>query len=201
MIYMQKIKLTLTLALALAALTVNAQKIKVKEGNLDALKGTTALNAKFEYDNLKVGGKTETEYIAEKKAAYNKKEAGRGDTWEKAWHSDKEGRYEQHFDDLFEKQSGIDLDKSSNAKYTLIFKTKFIEPGYNIYVSRKNAELDGEAWIVETANPSNVIAKLSVDNCPGRTFGGNDYDSGVRIEEAYEVAGKGLGKFLKKELN
>jgi hypothetical protein len=148
-----------------------------------------------------VGGKTETDYVAEKKAAYNKKEAGKGDAWEKNWYADKEGRYEQHFDDLFEKQSGMDLDKAGNAKYTLIFKTKFVEPGYNIYVSRKNAELDGEAWIVETANPSNVIAKLSVDNCPGRTFGGNDYDSGVRIEEAYEVAGKGLGKFLKKELN
>ena len=82
----------------------------------------------------------------------------------------------------------------------MIFKTTFTEPGYNIYVSRKNAEIDGEVWIVETANPSNVIAKISVQNCPGRTFGGNDYDTGNRIEESYAVAGKGLGKFLSKEM-
>ena len=59
------------------------------------------------------------------------------------------------------------------------------------------AEIDGEALIVETANPSNVIARISVLNCPGRTFGGNDYDTGERIQEAYAVAGKGLGKFIK----
>jgi len=187
--------------LAVAALTVNAQKIKVKEGSIAALKGTTSLKVKFEYDDLKVGGKTETEYVAEKTEAYNKKEAGKGDTWAKSWVSDREGRYEKHFEDLFEKQSGMEIDKNSSDKYTLVFKTRFIEPGYNIYVTRKNAEVDAEVWIVETANPSNVIAKLSVENCPGRTFGGNDYDTGTRIEEAYEVAGKGLGKYLKKELN
>lgn len=107
---------------------------------------------------------------------------------------------EVQFKEEFEKQAGVTIDKNSSDKYTLIFKTTFVEPGYNIHISRKNAEIDGEAWIVETANPSNVIAKLSVENCPGRTFGGYDYDTGVRIQEAYAVAGKGLGKYLKKQL-
>jgi hypothetical protein len=39
-----------------------------------------------------------------------------------------------------------------------------------------------------------------VQNCPGRTFGGNDYDTGTRIQESYAVAGKGLGKFIDKEV-
>ena len=86
-----------------------------------------------------------------------------------------------------------------SEKYTLIFKTTYTEPGWNIYIKKKNAEIDGEAWVVETANRSNVICKMSVLNCPGRSFGGNDWDTGERIQESYAVAGKGLGKFIKKE--
>ena len=65
-------------------------------------------------------------------------------------------------------------------------------------VWRKNAELNGEVWIVETANKSNVIAKISVDKALGRTFGGYDFDTGGRIMEAYADAGKALGKYLSK---
>ena len=195
---MKMIRTSLTCIFAFAALSAGAQKIKVKEGSLDALKGTNSLKVSYDYSGFKVGKKSEAEYIAEKKAKYNKDEAGRGDTWEKSWVADREARYQVQFKEEFEKQSDIKIDENSDDKYTLVFKTTFLEPGYNIAISRKNAEIDGEAWIVETANPSNVIAKLSVENCPGRTFGGYDYDSGARIQEAYAVAGKGLGKYLKK---
>jgi hypothetical protein len=65
-------------------------------------------------------------------------------------------------------------------------------------ISRKNASIDGEAWIIDSATKA-VIAKLTVDDCPGRTFGGYDYDTGVRIRESYATAGKGLGKFIRKK--
>ena len=199
---MKKVKFTtMVAAMCVMATGAVAQKIKVTEGDLGALKGVNSLKVQYDYSNFKVGGKTEAEYIADKKEAYNKKEAGKGDTWEKACKADREGRYQRHFEDLFEKQADIDLNDDGSDKYTMIFKTTFIEPGYNIYVSRKNAELDGEVWFVETANPSNVVAKMKIENCKGRTFGGNDYDTGVRIEEAYELAGKSLGKYLKKEIN
>lgn len=61
-------------------------------------------------------------------------------------------------------------------KYTLIFKTDFTEPGFNVGVMRKNAVISGEAWIVETANKDHIIAKISVDKALGRTFGGYDFD-------------------------
>jgi hypothetical protein len=197
---MKSLKITLSSIFILAALSADAQKIKIKEGSLDALKGQSSLKVQYDYSSFKVGKKTEAEYIAEKKKKYNDDEAGRGDNWEKSWIADRDARYETQFKEEFEKQSEIKIDENSSDKYTLIFKTTFVEPGYNIHISRKNAEIDGEAWIVETANPSNVIVKLSVENCPGRTFGGYDYDSGVRIQEAYAVAGKGLGKYLRKEL-
>lgn len=187
-----------TVLLAAGVLAVNAQKVKLKEGSLDALKGTTSLKVQYDYSDFKVIKKTEAEYIAEKKAKYNQDEPGRGDKWEVAWVHDREARYEVQFKEEFERESKMTIDKASSDKYTLIFKTVFLEPGFNVHVMRKNAELDGEAWIVETANPTNVLAKISVENCKGYTFGGFDYDSGTRIQESYAVAGKGLGKFLRK---
>jgi hypothetical protein len=143
---------------------------------------------------------TEQEYIEKKKSEYDKKEPGRGNTWERSWVADRHNRFEPQFVELFVKHSDIEVGEYPKEKYTLVFKTTYTEPGYNIYVARKNAEIDGEAWIVETANPNNIIAKISVQNCPGRTFGGNDYDTGERIQESYAMAGKGLGKFFGKEL-
>jgi hypothetical protein len=71
------------------------------------------------------------------------------------------------------------------------------ELGYNIVVTRKNAEIDAEVTIVETANRSKKIATIKVTNAPGRQFSGNDYDTGERISEAYAVSGKKLGKHIK----
>lgn len=79
----------------------------------------------------------------------------------------------------------------------MIFHTTFTEPGFNVGVWKKNAEINGEAWVVETANHSNVIAKISVERVPGRSFWGGDYDTGERIAEWYADGGKALGKFIK----
>ncbi len=180
--------------------TAVAQKVKLKSGKLSMLSGVKELNVQYDYSEMSVGKfSDEADYIKKKKEDYNKKEAGKGDSWEKAWVADRENRFEPQFEELFNKTSGIKVGDLSDAKYTLIFKTTFTEPGYNIHISRKNASINGEAYIVETANPDKILAKITVDKCPGRTFGGYDYDSGTRIQEAYAVAGKGLGKFIKKE--
>ncbi len=142
---------------------------------------------------------TEAEYIAKKTDDYNKKEPGKGDRWAKDWVADRHNMFEPKFDELFERESGLSTGDYKDAKYTLIYKTLTTEPGFNVYITRKNAETDAEVWIVETANPSKIIAKISVENAKGRTFGGNDYDTGVRLAECYADAGKYLGKFMKKQ--
>ena len=173
-----------------------SQKIKKVEGDLAPLKNETNINIEFTYDDMSVGKyKKEQDYIDAKKEEYNKKEPGRGDRWAKSWVSDRKGRFEPKFAELFSENS--DMVVTPKAKYTLIFHTTSTEPGYNIAISRKNAEIDGEVLIVETANRNNVIAKLSVNNAPGKTFMGNDYDTGERISEAYAKAGKSLGKYIK----
>jgi hypothetical protein len=178
------------------ALTANAQRIKTIEGDIAVLKGETTMNIEFTYGDLSVGKfEHESEYIEKKKAEYNAKEPGRGDSWAKSWISDRKMVFEPKFIDLFEKST--DMVVKATAKYTIIFHTTSTEPGYNIYISHKNAEIDAEATIVETANRSKIVAVISVKNAPGRTFSGNDFATGDRIAECYAVSGKKLGKFIK----
>jgi hypothetical protein len=194
---MKTIKSTLLICLAATlSLNVLAQKIKKTEGNLDVLKNESSINIEFTYDNMSVGKyKKEEDYIADKKAEYNKKEPGRGDKWSESWVNDRESRFEPKFIELFSSESGMSV--NDKGKYTLIFHTTSTEPGFNIGITRKNAYIDAEIIIVETANRNKVVARLTMDNSPGRTFMGNDYDTGERISEAYAKAGKSLGKYIK----
>ena len=188
----------LVLCLAFICYTSGAQRLKLTDGSLSVLKDEKSISTEFAYDDMKVGKyDKEEDYVKTKTADYNKKESGKGDTWAKNWVADRQNRFEPKFNELLEKASDMVVKKG--AKYTLLFKTSFTEPGFNIGIMRKNAEMNGEAWIVETANKSNVIGKISVQKALGRTFGGYDFDTGERIGEAYADAGKALGKFIKKQ--
>ena len=179
------------------SLSLSAQRIKTVEGNFSVLQDQQKINTEFTYDDMKVGKyDKEADYVADKTASLNKKEPGRGDTWSKAWVTDRSDRFEPKFNELFEKSSG--LSTSKDAKYTLIFKTISTEPGFNIGITRKNAEINAEVLLVETANKNKVVAKATVQKAVGRTFGGYDFDTGERISEAYADAGKALGKYVKK---
>jgi len=189
------------ITLVIFSMNANAQKIKTTEGDLSALKNETSINVEFTYDNISVGKfAVEADYIKKKTDEYNAKEPGRGDNWAKSWVNDRQARYEPKFIDLFTLNSHMTINKT--AKYTLIFKTKSIEPGYNIaggmmIGGRKNASLDAEVWIVETADKTKKIAVITIDNAPGGTWGGYDYDTGTRIAESYAISGKKLGKYIK----
>jgi hypothetical protein len=184
-------------ALLSFATIANAQKIKIVDGDPSVLKNETSIAFKFTYDNMAIGKfPNGQDYIDKKKAEYNAKQEGNGDRWADLWVANRASRYEPKFIDLFLKYS--QMIEKKDAKYTIIFHTSFTEAGYNVYISRHNAEINGEAMIVETADPSKVIATISIERAPGRTFGGDDYDSGTRITESYADAGKYLAKFIKK---
>ncbi|MBK7098651.1 MAG: hypothetical protein IPH58_10235 [Sphingobacteriales bacterium] len=184
------------MGLSILTLSLHAQRIKVTEGDIKALKNEASINIEFTYNDMRVGKfKTEADYVAKKTEEYNKKEAGKGDTWANSWVNDREERYEPKFVELFTDNSNMKEDK--NATYTLVFNTSFTEPGFNIGVMRQNAYIDGEVTMVETKNRTNVIAKLTVSKAPGRDVMGVDFDTGWRISEAYAKAGKSLGKYIK----
>ncbi len=205
-------RLTLLSFILLIAGRGFGQKVKLEEGDLSPLKTEKTLAFAFTYDSMSMGSghghppgpghahgqQTEAEYVAKHTEEYNKKSPGKGDEWAKAWKDDRETLYEPGFTKEFEKYSGLQPDPKS--KYTLIFKTTITEPGFNIGFMRHNAEISGVAWIVETANKSHVIAKISVINSPGGSFFENDYATDERISTAYSEAGRGLGYFIKGKL-
>ena len=189
------------LAFMLVAGSASAQKIKTIDGDPSVLKNEATINIEFTYENISVGKfANEQDYIKKKTDEYNAKDPGRGDIWAKNWINDRQARYEPKFIDLYMITSHKTV--SSSAKYTLIFKTKSIEPGYNIaggmvaFGGRKSAEIDAEVWIVETADRSKKIAVLTIENAPGGTWGGYDYDTGTRIAESYAISGKKLAKYI-----
>lgn len=174
-------------------------QVRVQKGKLSVLKGTKQIAVKFTYDNMAVGKfKKEQDYVNKKVADYNKKEAGRGDKWKEAWVNDRETRFEPKFIELFEKNAPVKLAKApAETKYTMIVNTDFTEPGFNIAVMRKFAEIRTTVTIVETAS-NKTVAVLSAAG-PGRTYGGYDFDTGLRIAEAYAKTGKDLGKYIYKK--
>lgn len=196
-----KKQLTLLLIAAAMAGTASAQKIKIQEGNLKDLKGQTKMNVVYDYSNMGVGSYAkEDDYIKKKTADYNAKEPGRGDDWAKKWEGDRKNRFEPSFVELFNKKSPVMIGDFADAKYTMKVHTTFTEPGFNVYVTRKNASINVEITVYETANPDKPICKILGFKFPGRTFGGYDYDTGTRISEAYAKAGKDLGAFFGKNL-
>lgn len=194
------ILLTTALLLCTVGMVGYAQKVKLEKGNLGVLKGASTVNVIYDYSNMSVGKfKKEEDYIAKKKADYNKKEAGKGDKWEQAWIADREKRFQPQFEELYAKYADMKIGDNPNAKYTWIIKTTRTEPGFNIGVMRKYAEIDCEALLVETADQSKVVAKVTIKKSVGRSYGGYDYDSGTRVQESYALAGKVLGKLVKKK--
>jgi hypothetical protein len=183
---------------------LSAQKIKLESGNFDFIKGATELKVEYNYDDVSVGKfPKEADYIAKKKAEYNEKEAGSGDRWETAWFNDRTERYAPRFEEEMNLQfakRGVNckVGQALDATYTIIFKTTFIEPGFNVGVARKNAYINGEAIFVESTNHENILAKVSIENSPGREAFGYDFDTGLRIQEAYAKAGKELVYFIWK---
>jgi hypothetical protein len=182
-----------------------AQRLNLKSGDTDVLVGQKVLNVEYDYSDFGVGKfATEKEYLDKKSAEYNAKEAGKGDAWRKAWVEDRKNRFEPKFEELFNKGmegKGLALiGGKGDSKYTLIVRTKFVEPGFNVGVMRKNAAVDFDLDIVETANKSKKVAEMSIDKVPGGIFGGFDFDTGARLAESYAKAGKVLANYLEKKM-
>ena len=211
-------KMKLLILLWTISVTGQAQKVKILRGDLAFLKGQTSIKTEFVYDDILVAkDRTEAEYLTMNKEALNKKEAGRGDKWEKAWYDCRKERFEPQFRDRFSKRSTIST-VDNTAPYTLIFKAirftdvdLLIESGLDAGISHRPSFIDAEALIVETQNHDHVLAKLGLTRIPGGyssawTYGGMSgssvyYEVKVRLGLSYAKAGDLLGEFIATSLN
>ncbi|KQS34172.1 hypothetical protein [Dyadobacter sp. Leaf189] len=193
---------------AMVALSSNAsiaQRVEARSGDVAVLSGQKIVNVKYDYSSFGVGKfATEQEYLDKKAAEYNAKESGKGDAWKKAWVDDRKNRFEPKFEELFNKgmeDKGLQIVQSRpDAAYTMIVRTKFVEPGFNVGVMRRNAYIDYEIDVVESNNKSGKVAELAMRNVPGAVAFGMDFDTGARLAESYAKAGKSLAAFLEKKL-
>lgn len=200
---MMKRKLLLMLAVTVM-FQLQAQKIKLTDGNLKFLKGEELIDISFTYDeDLKIGKLSEADYISKKMADAEEDEPDRGEKWKAMWYEDRQVHFEPMFIELIneyvDKKDVVFRPDIRNAKYKMIVNTVFIEPGYNIGISRKSASIDLEITFVPIDDDSTVLLRIMIYGSPGRSMSYGDYDSGVRLGEAYAKAGKELGKFLIKK--
>lgn len=179
--------------------TVYAQRIRLVEGNIQLLKGMKNISARVTYDSLVVGAEfPESTFVETKRKAWDVKEAGKGDKWVEYWNESKSRLYGPTFAYIFAKNAGIKLDKE--APYTLILRTKQIEPGWNGGPMGGPAFIIGEVWMVDSADESKVIAKFTLQKVKGDDATGGDFEMGRRIQQAYTNAAKHLGTYFKEKV-
>ena len=199
-----KKNLLLTFLVMAFALYANAQKIVISQGKLTDLVGQTKMNLQYDFSSFGVGSyATEQAYVDYKKGEYAKSDPKKADDFEAGWKAAREKYYQPKFEEQINKYDGGKLavfPNTTDAKYTLILKTTFIEPGFNVGVMKKPAYVNVEYSIVETANPSNIIFKAAQSKIPGSQFGGYDFDASTRIAESYAKAGKMFGALMAKTL-
>lgn len=180
--------------------------LKPISGNtgLGFLAGQEKVNVVFNYDNMGVNEfAEEEEYIEVSVNKRNKDEAGTGDVWKKKWMGQKIAVFEPNFiEGLNEKnEQGIYFSRDNkNAKYTLYLDVKYIQTGWNVGVMRKDAKVDIKAQFVETASLENSIdnseALFTINDVPGRTYGGYDFAVSQRVGESFVLAGEELGAYI-----
>ncbi|MCK9616931.1 MAG: hypothetical protein M0R21_03760 [Lentimicrobiaceae bacterium] len=203
---MKKIVILMTMSVFIvSAFTLNAQKVKLVSGDPAQLKAEKEILISFSYDGMAVGKfDKEDEYTKSKVEEYNKKEAGKGDKWIVAWNNDKKQKFQPGFETNFNNflvNKGIKVSSDfKKAKYTMIVRTVFLEPGFNVGVVRKDASIDIEVTIIETANPKAEVAKFTVNKIAGGGAAGFDFDSGYRLLKAYEFAGTIVAKYFAKNV-
>lgn len=189
---------------------------KLTSGDLTLLKGEKAVNITYDYSKMAVGKfATEAEYLNKAASDRNEKEPGTGDAFVTTWNNAKSEKYAPAFEEDFNKQAGdcgIAGKSDPSAKYTLVVHVKFLEQGVETVVmgTAKQASVDFQIDLVETASPDKVLASIEMDKIkpkakPKMSVGGvsvskTSYDATLRVAECFEMGGKQLGKFVCKSI-
>jgi hypothetical protein len=200
---MKKISFLIIAGFVLSLSTASyAQKIVLKSGSLASLNTLSEIRVEYTYDNMMVGKYKEADYLSKKTAEYNKKEPGKGDLWQKDWVNDREAKFQPRFQDAFNNFCNIlgvnfKINPNAGGKFRMVVHTTFTEPGFNIYMTSKNASINAEVTFFDESNSE--MAKVTITNSPGSGFFELDYDTGIRIQEAYANAGRSLAAFILDE--
>ncbi len=198
-------KITFLWSFLLLSAGVSAQKVTVVEGNFKFLKDVPSVNVVFRYDDMKFfkENKSEEQYVEERTAELNAKNAGTGDTWALKWAGAKQSIWEPNFMDLLAKtvtakKGTVFAQGKKDAPYTLTVDATWIYPGWDAAVMKQPAKVTTFLIFTETGNPAKVLLKLKSENAPGDQWGSN-FSNESRIGEGFEKTAKTLGNRILKE--
>jgi hypothetical protein len=171
---------------------IQAQKVALKSGSVSSLGALSEIRVEYK----------EADYLKKKTDEYNKKEPGKGDQWQKDWVGDRETKFQPRYQDGFNnfcKMLGVNfkVDPNADSKIRMVVHTTFTEPGFNIYMTSKNASINAEVTFFDASNAE--IAKVTITNSPGSGIFELDYDTGIRIQEAYANAGRSMAAYILEE--
>lgn len=176
----------------------------LNSGDISALNDVRKVNIVYTYNDMGVGAfRKEEDYLAKKcEEIMKKKDASACEKFKKDWVDARKSRFEPKFEALFNKygpkiavMDGTNY--SSNNDVTLEIHTVFVEPGYNIGISKRPAFVDFECIFKDKSGKS--LCVIFIKNAVGSQAMGYDFDVNSRVVESYSAAAKMLLGLIKKE--
>jgi hypothetical protein len=187
-------KKTSILVIGMMCFMLSAQAQKVTQGSLAFLKGETALQIAFDYDGLKVNGKTEQAFVEAEVSAKNNKEAGSGDQWKAEWEAAPKQYFAPAVVDYFNQKMEGKITGALNAKanYLATVKTIDITTGYMAGPMSKPAAVTVKVVFTKKGS-SEALATVEIKNARTNGFNLSKYViMGDRIGSAYSYVGQNL---------
>ena len=152
-------------------------------------------NATYQEKNL-----SEAQYLEARKLDITTRKGEKvWNNWSYQWDNFKASEYFNYFSKgASSSYKNIIFKKDAQTKYTLIIDAKWIYAGwYGGMIGSQEGKLSADLTFVETANPSNILMKISVDKILGKKMNNEFAWEYGRIAAAYQILGKKLGKEIK----
>lgn len=190
------------LFMSIATTSFAQNKIDVQSGNYDFLKDQTEVNVELKFENASYQEKnlSEAQYLEARKLDITTRKGEKvWENWSYQWDNFKASEYVNYFSKgASSSYKNIIFKKDAQTKYTLIIDAKWIYAGwYGGMIGSQEGKLSADLTFVETANPSNVLMKISVDKILGKKMNNEFAWEYGRIAAAYQILGKKLGKEIK----
>jgi hypothetical protein len=167
------------------------------ELNLQFLANEPTINLIFLYDNLRIDGVLEEDYMTKQMEKNEKDELGKGEEWREVWLGNRKNLYEPEFIASMQKKLKkvvVDIGFYPDSKYTIIVHVYYIETGWFAGYSSIDASVNMNIHIIETANTNMSLANLNTRATGTTTFGLPTLQ--LRVTKAFGEAGAYLGHYV-----
>ncbi len=171
--------------------------VHLVQGDPATMKGEEVIEIRFAYDDMRVGDKTEEEYVQSRKDRAEDEE--RAEEWHQSWLDDRSNRFEPRFVELLnrytEDHNILFQPNRDDTRYIMVVNTYYTEPGFYHFRS-KPAEISLNITLVERDDPDNPVVEFDIPSAEGIATP----DTGTRLHTAYGTSARLFGRFLSRQL-